>query len=118
VDRLRHLATLHPLSAASSPVPQYRLFADEGGLCVEGEIDSFAIGQLRLALQVLPPKTQVLIDLAVATLRSRKTLASLGSLCDDGVVVTIRGVPAAIGRLRASGLPGSEGLTLHELQPS
>jgi hypothetical protein len=118
VDRLRHLATLHPLSSAASPVPQYRLFAEAGGLCVEGEIDSFAVGQLRLALQVLPPKTRVLVDLAVAKLKGRKTLASLGCLCEDGVAVTIRGERAAISTLRTSGLPASEHLMLHELQAS
>jgi MEDS: MEthanogen/methylotroph, DcmR Sensory domain len=53
VDRLRHLATLHPLSPAASPVPQFRLFADAGELCVEGEIDSFALSQLRRALNAL-----------------------------------------------------------------
>jgi len=118
VDQLRHLATLHPLSPATSPVPQFRLFADAGDLCVEGEIDSLAVGQLRLALAVLPPKTRVLVDLAVATLRGRKTLVSLRRLCDDGVTVTIRGGPAAIGALRTLGLAGSEYLVLCELQPS
>jgi MEDS: MEthanogen/methylotroph, DcmR Sensory domain len=118
VDRLRHLATLHPLSPAASPVPQFRLFADAGDLCVEGEIDALAVSQLRLALAVLPPKTRVLVDLAVATLRGRKTLVSLGYLCDDGVTVTIQGGPAAIGALRTSGLPDSEYLVLSELQPS
>src|ERR1039457_4601357 len=62
VDRLRHLATLHPLSSVTSPVPQFRLFADSGQLCVEGEIDSFAVSQLWLALDALPPKTGVLVD--------------------------------------------------------
>jgi hypothetical protein len=36
VNRLRHLCTLHPLSAADRPAPQFRLFADDGNLCVEG----------------------------------------------------------------------------------
>ena len=118
VDRLRHLATLHPLSPAASPVPQFRMFADAGDLCVEGEIDSLAVSQLRLALNILPPQTRVLVDLEVATLRGRKTLASLGYLCEDGVTVTIQGDPAAIGTLRTSGLAASEHLVLHELQPS
>lgn len=78
VDRLRHLATLHPLSSVTSPVPQFRLFADSGQLCVEGEIDSFAVSQLWLALDALPPKTGVLVDLATATLRSQEVLAALG----------------------------------------
>ena len=106
VDRLRHLATLHPLSPAASPVPQFRLFADAGDLCVEGQIDSLAVGQLRLALAVLPPKTGVLVDLAVATLRGRKTLASLGHLCDDGVTVTIWGDPACHRRPADVGMGG------------
>src|SRR5450755_1059348 len=78
VDRLRHLATLHPLSSVTSPVPQFRLFADSGQLCVEGEIDSFAVSQLWLALDALPPKTGVLVDLATATLRSQEVLAASG----------------------------------------
>ena len=93
MNRLRHLATLHPLSSAASPVPQFRLFADSGELCVEGEIDSFAVSQLRLALDALPTKTGVLVDLATATLRSRAVVADLGRLCEAGVPVTIRGDP-------------------------
>lgn len=113
VNRLRHLATLHPLSSAASPVPQFRMFADAGNLCVEGHIDSFAVSQLRLALGVLPPKTGVLIDLATATLMSRAPLARLGRLCDAGVTVTIQGEPGAIRGLVA-GLPPSERLILRE----
>ena len=111
VDRLRHLATLHPLSSAASPIPQFRLFADSGELCVEGEIDSFAVSQLRLALDALPPKTGVLIDLATAALRSR-AVADLGRLCAAGVRVTIRGDQAAIGKLTAPGLQASDRITL------
>lgn len=103
VDRLRHLATLHPLSLAASPVPQFRLFADAQDLCVEGEVDSFAVSQLRLALDSLPPQTGVLIDLAVATLRSRTVLADLEGLRKDGVAVTIRGQPAAVDALQVPG---------------
>ncbi len=114
VDRLRHLATLHPLSSAARPVPQFRLFADAGDLHVEGELDSFAVSQLRLALDILPPKTGVLVDLAVATLRGGMALAGLGRLCEEGVAVTIRGEPAAIGELRAAGRLPSEHLILQE----
>ena len=53
VDQLRHLATLRPLSSAASPVPQFRLFADSGELHIEGEIDSFAVSQVWLALKTL-----------------------------------------------------------------
>ena len=112
VDRLRHLATLHPLSSAASPVPQFRLFADSGQLCVEGEVDSFAVSQLRLALDALPPRTGVLIDLATAMLRSRTVVADLGRLCDTGVPVTIRGNPAALGKLRVPGLLASDRVSL------
>ncbi len=94
VNRLRHLATLHPLSLASHPVPQFRMFADAGNLRVEGEIDSLTISQLRLALDLLPPGTGVLIDLTTATLRGRTVLDSLRQLRDDGVTVTIQGEPA------------------------
>jgi MEDS: MEthanogen/methylotroph, DcmR Sensory domain len=117
VDRLRHLATLHPLSPASHPVPQFRIFADAGDLSAEGELDSFAVSQLRRALAALPPGTGVRVDLAAATLRGRNALASLGLLSDDGVSVTIRGEPAAIGRLRLLGPLPSERLILQEAIP-
>ena len=117
VDRLRHLATLHPLSSAASPVPQFRLFADSGELCVEGEIDSFAVSQLWLALDALPPKTGVLVDLATATLRGRAVMAGLGRLCDAGVPVTIRGTPAALGKVKAPGLLASGRVMLQVAGP-
>jgi MEDS: MEthanogen/methylotroph, DcmR Sensory domain len=100
VDRLRHLASLHPLSPATHPVPQFRLFADSGDLWIEGEIDSLAISQLQLALKMLPPQTGVQIDMAAVTLRGRKALADLGYLADAGVPVTIRGEPAVLAKLR------------------
>lgn len=53
----------------------------------------------------------MLVDLATAALRRHKALADLGYVRKDGVTVTIRGEPDAIGELRASGLPGSERLT-------
>ncbi|MEW9551747.1 MEDS domain-containing protein [Nonomuraea sp. NPDC050783] len=104
VDRLRHLATFHPLSSAGSPAPQYRVFAEAGNLRVEGQIDSLAVSQLRLALSVLPPDTGVLIDLATAGFTSRVPQAHLRRLADTGVTVTIQGVPAGpdpvLGELR------------------
>jgi MEDS: MEthanogen/methylotroph, DcmR Sensory domain len=112
VNRLRHLATLHPLSPADCPVPQFRLFADDGNLCVEGRIDSFAVTELPVYLDVLPPKTAVLIDLAAATLASRAAIAGLGRLADAGVTVTIRGDATALDQLAAVGLPASEHLIL------
>lgn len=101
VDRLRHLSTLHPLSPVTSPVPQFRLFADSGDLRIEGEIDSSAVSQLRLALDILPPGTGVLVDLATATLRSHKALTALRRLSDADVAVTILGEAAMTTALSA-----------------
>ena len=111
---LRQLATLHPLSSASSPVPQFRLFSHAAALRAEGQLDSGAVTQLWLALDDLPPGTGVVIDLAKATGLSRSVLAGLGQLGDSGVLVTIRGDRAAIGELtRSAGtLPG--GLAFEE----
>ena len=99
---LRQLATLHPLSSASSPVPQFRLFSDPGALRAEGELDSVAVTQLWLALDDLAPGTGVIIDLASATVVSPHVLAGLGQLADSGTRVTIRGSQAAIGELTRS----------------
>lgn len=118
VDRLRHLASLHPLSTAAQPAPQFRLFADSGALCVEGEIDAFAVSQLELALRALPPRTGVRIDLAAVTLRGRKVMADLGQLADAGVPVTIRGEPAVLGKLRAVSQPASGLFILQEEAPA
>jgi hypothetical protein len=112
VNQLRHLAMLHPLFPADRPVPQFRLFADDGSLCVEGRIDSFAVTELPVYLDILPPKTGVLIDLSAATLASRAALGRLGRLADTGVTVTIRGDEAALDELVAAGLPASEHLIL------
>jgi MEDS: MEthanogen/methylotroph, DcmR Sensory domain len=112
VNRLRHLSTLHPLSPADCPEPQFRVFTDDGNLCVEGRIDSFTVTGLPVYLDVLPPKTGVLIDLAAATLASRAALIRLGSLAGTGVTVTVRGSAAALDHLAAAGLPANERLIL------
>jgi hypothetical protein len=116
VNRLRHLATLHPLSSADSPEPRYRLFAEEGRLRVEGQINSFAVSQIPLALEVLPPQTGVLIDLGRSQLASSASLASLRQLCDAGVTVTIRGEPDSLGDLADAGLLSSERLIFQHAQ--
>jgi hypothetical protein len=85
---------------------------------VEGEIDTFAVSQLRLALTWLPPHTGVQIGRAAATLRGRKALAGLGYLAGAGVPVTIWGERAVIGKLRTPGQPPSERLTLHQAAPT
>jgi hypothetical protein len=115
VNRLRHLATLHPLSSVTSPVPQFRLFADAGDLCIEGDVDSLAVSQVWLALDVLPPGTPARVDLATAVLRGGSTLAALSDLASAGVTVTIQGQPAAISGLRKAGLRSGGRLALREI---
>ncbi len=112
VNRLRHLAMLHPISPAGSPEPQFRVFADDGNLRVEGRIDSFAVTELPVYLDVLPPKTGVLIDLAAATLASRSPLTRLGRLAESGVTVTIRGDAATLDELTAASPEVNEHLVL------
>lgn len=116
VNRLRHLATLHPLSSADAPEPQFRVFADGGNLLLEGRIDSFAVGELPLALDVMPPKTGVLIDLSAATFASRAPMAGLRRLADSGVTVTIRGDSAAVAALPVSRLHASDHMVLELVQ--
>lgn len=98
VDVLRHLSTLHPLHSAAEPVPQFLMFAEEDGLYVEGEIDSVAVEHLWLALDVLPPKTKVTVDMRRTTLRSRAVRTSLDALAATGVDVTFLGLPEAVGQ--------------------
>jgi ABC-type transporter Mla MlaB component len=112
--RLRHLATLHPLSSASSPVPQFRLYSEAGVLRIEGQLDSSAVTQLWLALENLPRGTQVIVDLTTARLMSRAVLAGLAQLCESGVHVTIRGQRAMLGELRISLGQHSDRLVLQE----
>jgi MEDS: MEthanogen/methylotroph, DcmR Sensory domain len=114
VDKLRHLATLHPLSSAKSPVPQFRLFSDGGNLCIEGELDTFAVTQFWLALDNLPANTGIVIDLAMVTMMSRAVMTDLSELCRAGVSITIRGSREAIENLRAAPCSGGE-LVLQEV---
>ena len=99
VNRLRHLATLHPLSAASDPEPQFRMYSDGASLCLEGHVDSFAVAQIPVALDALPRDTRVLIDLSAVTLMSRATLTGLRRLAGRGVPVTVRGEREALDAL-------------------
>ena len=94
VDMLRHLSTLHPLSSSDFPAPQFRLFVDDGSLCIEGEVDSFAVEHLWMALDVLPPATRVVVDMTNATLRGDVVQSDLRHMSDAGVRVSFRGAPA------------------------
>ena len=104
VNRLRHLSTLHPLSAAADPEPQFRMYSEAESLCLEGHVDSFAVAQIPVALDALPPGTDVLIDLERATLMSRAPLTGLRRLAEGGVPVTIYGDRKALDALAADGL--------------
>ncbi|HZC52668.1 MAG TPA: MEDS domain-containing protein [Mycobacterium sp.] len=88
VDTLRHLVTLHPISSAADPVPQFRLFVDTDGLCLEGDVDDFAIGHLQRALDVLPPGTPAVVDLTRARPRDGAVKTELTQLAYAGVLIT------------------------------
>jgi hypothetical protein len=106
VNTIRHLATLHPVSPAASPRPQFRLFTHDGALWLKGEVDSFAVGQARLALENLPPETDVVVDLTNTESVTKDALSALRQLCETGVVVTVRGATEIVRRLGQSvGVP-------------
>lgn len=106
VDTLRHLATLHPLASAEEPRPQFLLFSDGDMLCLEGEVDSFAIEQLLLALEQLPPKTGVVADLSETALVTKKVMSALNQLVEARIRVLVRGATERTRMLgRAIGLP-------------
>ncbi len=106
VDTLRHLATLHPLCSAAEPVPQFRLFSDGDSLYVEGEMDTFAVDQVWLALRHLPPKTEVVVDLTKTTFLSEAVPSALHRLSEAGAAVVVRGPAETIEHLgESAGLP-------------
>jgi hypothetical protein len=100
VDRLRHVATLHPLVSATSPVPQFRIFVDDEALRVEGLIDGSAVDELARVLSILPPKTPLVIDLRDARLMSTRALGALAELGETGIDVTVQGPPEAVDEAR------------------
>lgn len=106
VNALRHLATVHPVWPAEGPGSQYRLFSHDSALWLEGEVNSFAVGQARLALQQLPPKTDVVVDLTNTEIVTKDALSALRQLCETGVAVTVRGATEIVQRLGQSvGVP-------------
>jgi hypothetical protein len=106
IDRLRNTATLHPLLSSSSPVPQFRLYSDEGWLRAEGDLDTYAVQRIAWALPHLPFDTGVVIDLAVTTFLSSAVMQALYKIAQTGVRITIRGTAAAT-------LPLRQGIRAH-----
>ncbi|MBO2453615.1 MEDS domain-containing protein [Actinomadura barringtoniae] len=100
IDRLRNTATLHPLLSSSSPVPQFRLYSDEGELRAEGDLDTYAVQRITWALPHLPFDTGVIIDLAVTTFLSSAVMQALYKIAQTGIRVTIRGTAEATRALR------------------
>jgi hypothetical protein len=106
IDTLRHLATVHPVWPAEGDQPPFRLFSSDSALWLEGDVNSFALGQARLALEDLPPKTGVVIDLSHTTSMTADAMAALRQLCETGVGVTVRGATEIVRRLAQSvGVP-------------
>jgi hypothetical protein len=112
--QLHQIAAVHPLSSASGPVPNYRLFSDGQCMHIEGRVDSSAITQLWLALEALPVRADVVVDLGTTRLMGPGVLAGLTQLCDCGIGVTIRGERAAIAELKESLTQPSSRLVLEE----
>jgi MEDS: MEthanogen/methylotroph, DcmR Sensory domain len=106
VSTLSHLATLHPVWPANSDQPPYRLFSNDSALWLEGEVNSFALGQAKLALESLPPKTNVVVDLTKTQVVTNDALSALRQLCETGVGVTVRGATEIVRRLaQSTGIP-------------
>lgn len=96
VDRLRHLATLHPLSSSSCPKPQFRMFVDGDTVRVEGMLDAFGVRMVSRALRETPGYRAVVIDgTAGGTVMSPATMRALDSLARTGVDIMIVGDPEA-----------------------
>jgi hypothetical protein len=112
--QLHQIAAVHPLSSASGPVPSHRLFSDGQAMHIEGRVDPYAITQLWVALETLPVRADVVVDLGTARLMGPGVLAGLTQLCDCGIGVTIRGERAAIAELRDSLTQPSSRLVLEE----
>lgn len=106
VDTIRRLATLHPVWPAESDQPPFRLFNNDSALWLEGEVNSFALGQARLALKSLPPQTNVVVDLTKTENVTTDALSALRQLCETGVAVTVRGATEIVRRLaQSTGVP-------------
>jgi hypothetical protein len=122
VNSMRHLATLHPLSSAADAQPRFRMYSDGGSLCLEGDVDSFAVAELPRALEALPPGTGVLVDLSDATLTSRAPLAGLRPglrrLAGDGVPVTVRGDRRLLETLAGDEMTIDDLLRLEAIDPA
>lgn len=87
VDTLRHLATVHPLSAAHDPQPQFRLFVGDEGLRLEGDVDASAIDLLERALRTVPVGTPEIVDLRDARIRGARARTRLENIAGTGVTL-------------------------------
>jgi hypothetical protein len=116
IDRLRHLATLHPLLSASSPTPQYRLFVDDGALRIEGLIDTSTVNEVGHALEVLPPQTPVVINSDKASLMSAIVIVGLDRLARAGRQVTVEGTPGTVAQARWDTAPATTHLRFVEAE--
>jgi DcmR-like sensory protein len=116
VNTLSHLATVHPVWPAESDQPPFRLFSNDSALWLEGEVNSFALGQARLALDNLPPKTSVVVDLTNTATVSNDALSALRQLCETGVAVTVRGATEIVRRLAHTTGTASQNLSWADAQ--
>ena len=82
---------LIPLSNASSPTPQFRLFIDDGTLWIEGDVTAAALDQARRALDDVPWVSQVIVDLATTSFMTSALKAGLRDLTETGANVAVLG---------------------------
>jgi len=89
VDVLRHLSTLHPLSNADSPTPQFRIFVDDGALWIEGDVNAIAIDEALNALEHMPWMTDLVVDLSTTSFVTKKLRSSFDGLSRAGLNVAV-----------------------------
>jgi hypothetical protein len=102
MSQLRDLAALHPLVSATAPTPLFRLFVDEEALWVDGLLDTFATRRIQRALEVLSPKTPLVVPLDRVTMANDLVFLELVGLSDREIDVTFRGPADMVAAARSS----------------
>lgn len=115
---LQHLATNHPMWPADSDQPPFRLFSSDSDLWLEGEVNAHAVDQAKIALQNLPPRTGVVVDLTSTPAVTSDALTALRQLCETGASVTVRGATELVRKLAQTTGPPPQNLSWTETQPA
>lgn len=98
-ERLRDLASVHPVVSASAALPEFRVFRDDDALWISGGLDTFAVDRLRRVLSTTPRHPEIVVDVSQCDVINHHALLVFEEHANSGTSIRLRNASSAARRV-------------------